>query len=121
MTHAHHAFGYWSWALSLSLAFTALVYLRGLNRTRSREPNPISPNAIPISRVLSFLVGLFLIWTALASPLAMLDHGSLTAHMVQHLLLMTFAPPLIWLGAPLRPLLERLPERWMSLVIRALS
>jgi cytochrome c oxidase assembly factor CtaG len=34
----------------------------------------------------------------------------LTAHMVQHLLLMTFAPPLIWLGEPV--LAMRPPFRW---------
>ena len=34
------------------------------------------------------------------SGLPHFDHELLTAHMVQHLLLMTFAPPLIWLGEP---------------------
>ena len=52
----------------------------------------------------SFLLGLFFIWLAVASPMAALDHELLTVHMVQHLLLMTLAPPLIWLGAPVKPL-----------------
>src|SRR4029077_16646672 len=52
---------------------------------------------------------------------ATLDHGSLMAHMVQHLLLMTLAPPLIWLGAPVRPLLDGLPERAKEAIIRPLS
>ena len=30
----------------------------------------------------------------------------LTGHMIQHLLLMTFGPPLIWLGAPVKPFLR---------------
>ena len=46
----------------------------------------------------SFLLGLLFIWIAMASPLAVRDHEMLTAHMVQHLLLMTLAPPLILLG-----------------------
>ena len=46
-------------------------------------------------------------WVAMASPVAMLDHRMLTAHMVQHLLLMTIAPPLLWLGASVPQ--QRLP------------
>src|SRR4029077_18862879 len=110
MMHAHHTFGFWPYALSLVLALIAFVYLRGLNHTRSREPN-----AILLWRAASFLFGLFLIWTALFSPLARLDHESLTAHMVQHLLLMTFAPPLIWLGLPARSLPQGSPERYAQL------
>src|SRR5262249_46063161 len=55
-------------------------------------------------------LGLLLIWGALASPIAALDHELLTVHMLQHLLLMTLAPPLIWLGAPLGPTLLGLPQ-----------
>jgi cytochrome c oxidase assembly factor CtaG len=46
---------------------------------------------------------------ASGSPLAMLDHHYLTAHMAQHLLLMTIAVPLILLGAPVITLLQGLP------------
>ena len=54
---------------------------------------------------------------AVASPVAALDEQLLTAHMVQHLLLMTLAPPLIWLGAPVMPLLRGLPRRFVQAVI----
>jgi putative membrane protein len=54
---------------------------------------------IPVWRAGSFLLGLFLIWVAMGSPMAVFDHAMLTGHMIQHLLLMTFAPPLIWLSA----------------------
>ncbi|HTS26313.1 MAG TPA: cytochrome c oxidase assembly protein [Bryobacteraceae bacterium] len=47
----------------------------------------------------SVLLGLLAIGVAMASPVSALDHRMLTAHMVQHLLLMTIAPPLIFLGA----------------------
>jgi putative membrane protein len=43
-------------------------------------------------------LGILFTWIATASPLAALDHDRLTAHMLQHLLLMTLAPPLILLG-----------------------
>jgi len=55
-------------------------------------------------RTASVILGLLAIGVAMASPIAMLDQRMLTAHMVQHLLLMTIAPPLIFLGAP--------PSRW---------
>jgi putative membrane protein len=44
------------------------------------------------------------------SPLAALDHQLLTVHMVQHLLLMTIAAPLILLGAPVITLWSGLPQ-----------
>lgn len=112
MMHAHDNFGLWSCAMSLILAFTALVYLRSLSHTRSRNPHAIS-----LWHAVSFLVGLLLICAALVSPLAVLDHGSLIAHMVQHLLLMTFAPLLIWLGVPSRSSMQGLPERYGRLSI----
>src|SRR5262245_45256438 len=49
-------------------------------------------------RAASFLLGLCLIWITLGSRVAMLHHESLSGHMIQHLLLMTFAPRLLWLS-----------------------
>jgi len=46
------------------------------------------------------MTGLIALWIALGSPLATLDHHLLTAHMAQHLLIMTVAAPLILRGAP---------------------
>ncbi len=43
--------------------------------------------------------GLVFVWTAVASPLAALDHQSLTIHMMKHLLLMTVAAPLVSSGS----------------------
>ena len=43
-------------------------------------------------------LGVAALWTAVASPVAHLDHHLLTAHMVQHLLIMVVAAPLILLG-----------------------
>jgi putative membrane protein len=93
--------------LTLILVFTGLIYLRGWLTLRSSRVQRASA-----WRTVSFLLGLFMIWIAVASPIAALDHELLTIHMVQHLLLMTLAPPLIWLAAPVRPLLRGLPRRF---------
>src|SRR5262249_27762016 len=96
-------------SLAVTIVFIALVYLRGWFHLRSTSSDTVSA-----WRAGSFLLGLFLIWVAVASPIAALDHELLTVHMVQHLLLMTLAPPLIWLGAPFRPLLRGLPQRFVE-------
>ena len=49
-------------------------------------------------------------WVALGSPLVGYDHHLLTVHMIQHLLLMTVAPPLILLGEPWLALWHGLPR-----------
>lgn len=46
----------------------------------------------------AFAGGAAALWVAVASPAAHLDHSLLTAHMVQHLLLMLVAAPLILTG-----------------------
>jgi len=61
----------------------------------------VSATTIPAWHAASFLFGMSLIWAALGSPLVDYDHDLLTVHMIQHLLLMTFAPALILLGKPL--------------------
>jgi cytochrome c oxidase assembly factor CtaG len=109
MTHLVHGTRD-TWQLSLSLAVVvmcaALVYGRGWLSLRS---GPF--DAVPGWRAAtSFLLGLFLIWVAAGSPIASWDMELLTVHMVQHLLLMTVAAPLILLGAPVRPFLLGLPR-----------
>jgi putative membrane protein len=95
--------------LTLALVLAACLYLRGWLHLRSG-----SVNVIPAWSAGKFLLGLFLIWVALGSPLAALDETLLTVHMVQHLLLMTLAPPLILMGAPLMPLLHGLPREFVQ-------
>jgi putative membrane protein len=50
------------------------------------------------------------LWIAVASPIDALDDYLLTAHMIQHFILMSVAPPLIVLGAPVVPMLRGLPR-----------
>jgi len=105
-----------SWSCPVALTFTVVlagfVYLRGWLHLRS-----VPVDVIASWRAGSFFLGLFLIWVALGSPLAAFDEELLTVHMIQHLLLMTVAPPLILLGAPLMPLLHGLPVRFVQSVL----
>lgn len=89
----------------VSLVFVSFIYLGGWRRMRGGAANDI-----PAWRVASFLFGTFLVWGALASSLVAYEHDLLTVHMIQHLLLMTFAPGLILLGEPLLLFRHGLPR-----------
>jgi putative membrane protein len=84
--------------ISAALIFVSLIYLRGVLRLRRHKHGNVDG-----WRAGSFVLGLLFIWIATASPLAALDHELLTAHMIQHLLLMTLAPPLLLLGMSRKP------------------
>jgi putative membrane protein len=114
MPHLHHGASRSLEAVLLTvlIIFAAWVYLRGWLHLRST-----SLSIINSWHAFSFIVGLSLIWVAIASPVAALDHELLTVHMLKHLLLMTLAPPLIWLGEPVGPLLHGLPQRFVQRVL----
>ena len=99
----------WSFLLAALLAAAEFVYLRGWFCLRSAFPN-----LIPRWRLAAFTIGLVLIWTVVGSPLAGLDHQSLTIHMMKHLLLMTVAAPLVLAGAPVFPLVCGLPKLFIK-------
>jgi putative membrane protein len=105
MPHAHHASVESLW-ISVALSLVAVVYLHRWLRVAW-----LAPDGVKGWRACSFFVGLLLLWVGLGSPLSLLDHDLLTVHMVQHLLLMTLAPPLILLGAPLKLLPQRSMQR----------
>jgi cytochrome c oxidase assembly factor CtaG len=69
------------------------------------------PKLVSTWQLAAFMGGIAALWVAVESPLADLDHELLTAHMVQHLLLMIVAAPLILVGAPSVVLLPALPQR----------
>jgi putative membrane protein len=91
--------------LSSALLVVAVIYLRGwvmIRRTRRSQ--------FPAWRLGCFLLGLAMIWLAIGSPLDGFADALLSAHMVEHLLLMSFVPPLVLLGYPVVPLLRGLPH-----------
>jgi putative membrane protein len=114
----------WSMPVLLVLAAIVLLYLRGWRKLHIVFPGVLRP-----WRPAAFVAGMLVVLAASGSPLAMLDHHYLTAHMAQHLLLMTIAVPLILLGAPVITLLQGLPagisrlfplrsvKRWLTPVL----
>jgi putative membrane protein len=94
--------------VNASLCLASVVYARGWIRLHAAFPKLISR-----WRLAAFLAGVAGIWLAIGSPLEAFDDVSLTVHMVQHLLLMSFSPPLILLGWPALPLLHGLPQ-WVG-------
>ena len=114
MPHAHHASVESLW-ISVALFLLAIVYLHRWLRVAW-----LVPDGVKGWRAGSFLVGLLLVWVGLGSPLSLLDHELLTVHMVQHLLLMTFAPPLILLGTPWKLLPQRPVQGLGELIARPL-
>lgn len=109
-----------SWTLpfwpTLALLITAAIYARGWRVAQStRAPE------LPLWRAFCFYAGLGSAWLAIASPLDALGGLLLLAHMVQHLVLMSVAPPLLILGAPQVPLLRGLPRSWVRDFVGPLS
>jgi cytochrome c oxidase assembly factor CtaG len=100
-------FSEWSPPIGLTavLLLCAIVYVRGWLAIRKTRPAQF-----PWWRPGAFLLGLAMIWIAIASPLDGFADALLSAHMVEHLLLMSFAPPLLLLGWPVVPLLRGLPR-----------
>ncbi len=98
----------------VALVLMSFLYVCGWRRVQRA-----SASAIPGWRLASFLFGMSLVWAALGSPLVAYDHDLLTVHMIQHLLLMTFAPALILMGEPLLAFWHGLP-RFGKVVLSAL-
>src|SRR5215470_9149590 len=96
-----------SWMLDPTMvclmALTGFIYIRGWLRLRRQMPERFGA-----ARPLAFFAGLASIFLAVSSPLDAFANLLLTAHMVQHLLLMMVAPPLILLSDPFLPLLRGL-------------
>jgi putative membrane protein len=112
VTFAHHSVSspdLWaSWSLEpvtvALVAVSALLYAVGAGRLQRRGRPPA------IRRTISFYAGLGILVVALSSPLHALAEVLLSAHMVQHLLLILLAAPLLVYGAGLVPLVVGLPR-----------
>ncbi len=90
--------------LPIALLLTAIVYIRGWLKIRKSRPRQFT-----VYRLLSFLAGLAVLQLAIGPPMDDLADELLSAHMVEHLLIMSAVPPLLLLGLPVVPLLRGFP------------
>lgn len=86
-----------------------------------RRKHSLGP-PVPTARMISFLVGVFLVYVAEGTPIHVISENYLfSVHMVQHTILTSFFPPLVLLGMPdwmLRPLLR---PRWLKAFLTFLT
>jgi putative membrane protein len=102
------------WIVTSELAVVAILYVCGWSRIRRTRPAQF-----PAWRLAAFLGGIAALFVAVASPLDTFSESLLFMHMAQHYVLMSIAPPLIVLGAPVVPMLRGLP-RWIVRLLRPL-
>jgi len=102
-------------AVLASIATAAVLYARGVNSYRRRSPPRVS-----LWRLVAFLAGLACLWAALASPIDAAAEARLSAHMLQHIVLLTAAPALLLLGHPI-VLLRGLPNMLRRAIIRPVA
>lgn len=91
--------------LTASVLITAALYLRGwlaIRKTRKQQFTDM--------HLASFLSGLAVLWLSIGSPMDGFSDALLSAHMIEHLLLMSVVPPLLLYGMPVVPLLRGLPR-----------
>lgn len=111
----------WNWEPSILIGTALIVagYLYALGPLRKRYQ---LADTVKRWQVVTFLVGVAIMFLALVSPLDELGDSYLfSAHMVQHLCLTIIGPPLLLLGTPgwlIEPLLRR---RSIYLVARGLT
>ncbi|MCC7087018.1 MAG: cytochrome c oxidase assembly protein [Pirellulales bacterium] len=119
MNTLDHILVSWPWEpwLAASLLVAAAWYWRGWRILQHRDRQRWTG-----AKLAAYCGGLTAIYLALASPLETFASLVLPAHMAQHLLLMMAAPPLVWLGAPLLPLLCGTPRElrrvWIAPLLR---
>ncbi len=108
----------WSFPIQLTmlLALVVFCYVRGYLHLRKAFPR-----IIDLRHMAAFISGLVAIWVAVGSPLASMDHELLAIHMVQHLILMAVAPPLILLGMPVPALLRGLTQDFVQAIVCSLQ
>ena len=102
------------WIVTSELALAAIIYVLGWTRIRRTRPAQF-----PAWRLATFLGGILSVFAAVASPLDTFSESLLFMHMAQHFVLMSIAPPLLILGAPVVPMLRGLPK-WFIRMLRPL-
>ena len=110
VTTARHAlWSTWSWQPLPDIAVVGLFYSVGLARLWRKRGGE---RAVGRWHATAFFAGLLAVTAALVSPIHHAGDQLLSAHMLQHLVLILGAAPLLALGRPQLPLLLALPRSW---------
>lgn len=91
----------WPWLAGFALTASAAIYLLAMRRHAGLRPGQMA----------AFAAGWSAVAVALFSPIGRLAADDFAVHMIQHLLMMLVAPPLLILGQPFRALAAVLPPR----------
>jgi len=97
------------WFLTSTVALSVLLYVRGYFAIRKTRPE-----LFPDWRLYCFLLGMAMLWLSIGSPMDGFSDALLSAHMVEHLILMSVVPPLVLLGYPAVPMLRGLPAPFVK-------
>jgi putative membrane protein len=107
----HDLWSAWNWepAVVVAIALAAWAYARG---TRAVWRRAGVGRGVRRWQAVAFAGGMAALFVALVSPLHAMGEALFSAHMVQHLLLMLVAAPLLALCAPVVAFLWALPPTW---------
>ena len=110
----------WNWRLEVIIPLLILGYLYAVGwwRLRKRTADFRRARQTPHQpltatwRLISYETGLVLVALSLLSPIDSLGQQLFFMHMIQHLLLIMIAPPLLLIANPMPVLLWGLPDKW---------
>lgn len=117
----------WDWRPEVIIVLVGLgaLYVTGWWRLRARTRSASGPGSwrrlSAPWRPISYIAGLLVIGLALLSPLDVLVQQLFFMHMIQHLLLIMIAPPLLLLANPMPFLLWGLPQKLRLSIGRGMS
>ncbi len=108
-------FSAWEWRFDVTVVLLsfATLYTTGWWRLRKRSSNPKLASK---KRLAAYWGGLVILAVSLMSPIDPLGGQLFFMHMLQHLLTIMFAAPLLWLAAPFPMILWGLPASVRRLV-----
>ena len=113
-----------SWELRPEVIFLLgmmlVTYLVGWVRLRRLDRNGQPIKLASVWRLFAYVMAVFSLVLALISPIEVLSGQFFFMHMIQHLLVVMFAPPLLWIANPFPVVMWGLPARWRTVIGRLL-
>jgi putative membrane protein len=108
----------WTFAplVTLGLALAAILYARGLQAMTTRG---IRHRVVRTRAIACFVIALLALTLALVSPIDAVTDSLFSVHMVQHLLLVVVAAPLLILASPARVMTWGVPRQARPSIGRA--